>query len=131
MSARVTVDRPAPDVVRPSFQLALPPAPVAIIGLVAAMLFACAILLGSTQLGSGDYGQWLMASRPYAGLDRPAYRAEAAVPPVVPLLMGGVLRVVGDPVLAVHVMVVLLLVALGVAVYLRATSPVREAVAAR
>jgi hypothetical protein len=122
MSARVTVDRPAPDVVRPSFQLALPPAPVAIIGLVAAMLFACAILLGSTQLGSGDYGQWLMASRPYAGLDMPAYRAEAAVPPVVPLLMGGVLRVVGDPVLAVHVMAVLLLVALGVAVYLTAAS---------
>ncbi len=123
MSARVAFDQASQaSRERRSFQLVLPPAPIAITGLLAAMLFACAILLASTQLGSGDYGQWLMASRPYAGLDIPTYRADAAVPPVVPILFGAVLRVVGDPLLAVHVVAVLLLVALGVAVYLAAAS---------
>jgi hypothetical protein len=121
MSARLTAGTRS-EAARPSFQLVLPPVPVAITGLVAALLFACAMLLASTQLGSGDYGQWLMASRPYAGLDVPAYRAAAAVPPVVPLVLGGVLRVVGDPVTAIHVVAVVLLVALGLAVHLAAAS---------
>jgi hypothetical protein len=122
VSAGLTVDRAARERAGSSWQVVLPPASVAITGLVVSMLFACAVLLATTQLGSGDYGQWLMSARPYAGLDMPAYRADAAVPPLVPLLLGTVLRLVGDPVVALHVVAVAILVALVAGVYLAGRS---------
>jgi len=59
--------------------------------LVLAVLTGLTAVLVLTPLGSGDYGQWLMTARPYAGLSLPDYRAAGAVPPVVPVLLGGLL----------------------------------------
>lgn len=78
------------------------------IGLVAGF----GILLLTVPIGSGDYGQWLMASRYYSGLPEPAYRAIGEVPPLIPWLLAQVRAVVPDPVMALHLMSVGLLVLL-------------------
>src|SRR6185436_18407669 len=63
--------------------------------------------------GRGDFGQWLMASRYYLGLDVPAYRSIGALPPLVPMLLAGLQRVIPDPVVALQAFTtgILLLVA--------------------
>jgi hypothetical protein len=71
--------------------------------------------------GSGDYGQWLMTSRYYLGEAVPDYRVIPAVPPVVPMLLAAIRTAVGDPILALHLLVALLLAALGAAFYLVGT----------
>lgn len=75
------------------------------------------LVVASTSLGSGDYGQWLMAARPFNGLTVPEYRAAAAVPPVVPYLLAVVVGAVGDALIAVRLFAVLILCALGVGAY--------------
>ena len=77
--------------------------------LLAIVIVGCAAVLVTTDLGGGDYGQWLMASRPYVGLAVPDYRADSAVPPVVPLLLGPTLAIVGDPILAIRLVTVFIL----------------------
>lgn len=59
--------------------------------------------------GRGDYGQWLMTSRYYLGLDVPAYRSIGALPPLVPIAMAALQVVVRDPVVALQVMGVAML----------------------
>lgn len=102
---------------RPVASLATPPVSAVLAGLLGATLLALAVLVATTPLGSGDYGQWLMAARPYVGLDVPPYRADAAVPPVVPLLIAAVQQVAHDPVATVHLAAIVILVALGLAAF--------------
>lgn len=86
--------------------------------LLGSILVGVAWVLATTEIGSGDYGQWLMTARPYLGESVPDYRAASAVPPVMPFLLGLTVNVVGDPLLGVHLFAVLLLVALGASAYL-------------
>lgn len=86
--------------------------------LLGSVLLGFASVLATTEIGSGDYGQWLMAARPYLGEDVPDYRAASAVPPVMPFLLSLVVRLVGDPMLGVHLFAILLLLALGLSAYL-------------
>ena len=84
--------------------------------LLGSVVVGCAGVLATTQIGSGDYGQWLMTSRSYLGVGIPAYRAAWAVPPLVPWALA-VLQLFLQPTVAVHVMAVLLLGGLGAAAY--------------
>jgi hypothetical protein len=77
-----------------------------------------AVVLVTTPIGSGDYGQWLMTSRYYAGQSEPAYRAISDVPPLVPWGLAMVHRIVADPVAALQVISVALLWLLAGAFYL-------------
>nr|MDP9467479.1 glycosyltransferase family 39 protein [Chloroflexota bacterium] len=86
--------------------------------LLGSVLFGCAWVLATSEIGSGDYGQWLMTARPYLGESVPDYRSASAVPPVVPFLLAVVVQLVGDPSLGIHLFAVLLLVALGLSAYL-------------
>ena len=89
------------------------------VGLIAgAVVAGSAGVLATSSLGSGDYGQWLMAARPYLGEGIPAYRAGNAVPPVVPAFIAAVARVVPNGAAAIHIAAVLLLIALATAAYL-------------
>ncbi|MEX1157068.1 MAG: hypothetical protein WED12_07860, partial [Chloroflexota bacterium] len=42
--------------------------------LLGSVLLGCAWVLATTEIGSGDYGQWLMTARPYLGESVPDYR---------------------------------------------------------
>src|SRR4029079_13552230 len=77
-----------------------------------------AYLVGSTAIGGGDYGQWLMVSRGFSGLDTPAYRDLSQVPPLVPPLIAVLRAGLGDAVLALHVLAGLTVGAMGGALYL-------------
>ena len=90
----------------------------------------CAFVVATMEIGGGDYGQWLMTARPYIGLDLPAYRADAAVPPVVPAVLGLLQRLSGEPITALRLLVVLLVATLGVAASLAAGSFFRSWTAA-
>ena len=80
-----------------------------------AVLVGLALVMVMTPIAArGDYGQWLMASRYYLGQEVPDYRTITALPPIVPALIAGIQLVVGDPVVALHVANVLLLVGVGV-----------------
>src|SRR5467141_1933387 len=91
---------------RPTFDLW----PLLLLG---SVLAGCAWALAAAQIGSGDYGHWLVTARPYIGETVPDYRSASAVPPVIPFLLSVAVRVTGDPLVAVHVFAVLLLMALG------------------
>ncbi|MDP9269954.1 MAG: hypothetical protein M3P14_03085 [Chloroflexota bacterium] len=86
--------------------------------MVVALGVGLGILVVTTPIGSGDYGQWLMASRHYSGQPEPGYRALGDVPPVVPLALAGVQALVREPVLALHVLDAMLLGLLVVSFYL-------------
>lgn len=86
--------------------------------LLGSILLGVGLVLATTEIGSGDYGQWLMTARPYMGEGLPDYRAASAVPPVMPFLLSLVVRTVGDPMLGVHLFAVLLVAALGLSAYL-------------
>jgi len=90
--------------------------------LLGSILAGVALVLATTEIGGGDYGQWLMTARPYLGEGVPDYRAASAVPPVMPFLLSLVLKLAGDPLVGVHLFAVLLLVALGVSAYLAGTT---------
>lgn len=94
--------------------------------LVAAIIVGCASVLAVAELGSGDYGQWLMAARPYLGEQIPAYRLDAAVPPVVPAILASIASVVPDRVAALHIVALLLLVGMGLAAYVCAANLFRS-----
>jgi len=76
-----------------------------------------AALVGSTVIGSGDYGQWLMVSRGLAGLSTPAYRDLSEVPPLVPAAIAFAGGLVRDPILALRVVAFLIAAGFGVALY--------------
>ena len=71
--------------------------------LVAAIAGGLVALLASAPIGSGDYGQWLMVSRYFAGQSEPAYRPIAELPPLVPWALAIVRIAVPDPILALRV----------------------------
>lgn len=90
--------------------------------LIGSILAGVALVLAMTEIGSGDYGQWLMAARPYLGEGVPDYRSASAVPPVMPFLLSLTVRAVGDPLLGVHLFAVLVLVAVGLSAYVAGTT---------
>lgn len=94
--------------------------------LMLAVVGGLAVVLASTTLGSGDYGQWLMAARPYNDLSVPDYRAAGAVPPVVPFLLALVVDLVGDALVAVRLFAVLVLCALGASAYVAGSTLFRS-----
>ena len=101
--------------------------------LLVTLILGCAMVLVTTDIGSGDYGQWLMTARPYAGLAVPEYRSDGAVPPVVPLLLGVAVSIVGDPIVALRVVSVLILAGLALSLWAAARimwSPLAGLVAA-
>jgi hypothetical protein len=91
-----------------------------------AVLGGLVLVVGSTALGSGDYGQWLMAARPFNGLSLPDYRAEGAVPPVVPFLLALLVSLVGDALVAIRLFAVLIVCALGASAYAAAATLFRS-----
>lgn len=95
-----------------------PTLPLIVIGAVlAGLVFALAV----TPIGSGDYGQWLMTSRAFLGEAVPAYRNISDVPPLVPAVLSAIRAVVPDPLVALHVLSTLLLLALGTTLFLLGT----------
>jgi hypothetical protein len=74
------------------------PALIAAIGVAIVM----GLLVGSTAIGSGDYGQWLMVSRGFNNLATPAYRDLTQVPPLAPALIAVLHGILGDPTLALR-----------------------------
>jgi hypothetical protein len=75
------------------------------------------VVFGSTPIGSGDYGQWLMASRYYLGEQLPDYRSIDVLPPVIPFSLAVLRLVISDPFAALHVFGVLLLLGVVASVY--------------
>lgn len=108
-------------------------APSLEIGPLVPVLLALAVVAGLTLLlslrpiGSGDYGQWLMTSRYYLGVNVPEYREVSALPPAVPLLLALIRVFVADPLVALHLLSALILVALGSALYLAGSLLLRNA----
>ena len=91
-----------------------------------AVLAGLVLVVGSTSLGSGDYGQWLMAARAFNDLSVPDYRAAGAVPPVVPFVLAQLVSLLGDALVAIQVFAVLVLCALGASAYVAATTLFRS-----
>ena len=87
----------------------LDPPLLAAVGVAAVVAF----LVGSTAIGGGDYGQWLMVSRGFIGLDTPAYRDLSQVPPLAPALIAFLGATFGDPILGLHVLAGLVVGAMG------------------
>ena len=83
----------------------------------ATVLAGLVLALMVTPIGSGDYGQWLMTSRPFLGEAVPAYRDLGDVPPVVPFLLALIRAAVPDPLAALHVLSTILLLGLGASLY--------------
>lgn len=83
----------------------------------AGAILVVAGLVALTPIGSGDYGQWLMVSRAFAGESVPAYRALGDVPPLVPLLIGFLANLTGDGMAALHATAFVLVVGLGFAFF--------------
>jgi hypothetical protein len=76
-----------------------------------------AVVFGSTPIGSGDYGQWLMASRFYLGEQLPDYRSIDILPPVIPFSLAILRLVITDPFAALHIFGVVLLLGVVASVY--------------
>jgi hypothetical protein len=91
-------------------------APLLAIGIGLAVVFA------STPIGSGDYGQWLMASRYYLGEQLPDYRSIDVLPPVIPFSLAVLRLVISDPFAALHIFGVLLLLGVVASVYAAAAA---------
>ena len=85
-----------------------------VLGIVAGIAFVGVV---TPIAGRGDFGQWLMASRYYLGLDVPAYRSIGALPPLVPILLAGVQLVIPNPVVALQAFTFGMLVALVASFY--------------
>jgi hypothetical protein len=88
-----------------------------VLGLVGSVAAGLGIVFLTSPIESGDYGQWLMASRYYSGLAEPAYRTISSVPPLVPFVISLVHAAIPDPVIALKVFGAGLLVLLAVAFY--------------
>jgi hypothetical protein len=85
-----------------------------VLAIVAGIAFVGAITPIS---GRGDFGQWLMASRYYLGLDVPAYRSIGALPPLVPMLLAGIQVVIPDPVVALQAFTLGMVLAVALSFY--------------
>jgi hypothetical protein len=72
--------------------------------MVVALGVGLVILVVSTPIGSGDYGQWLMVSRSFGGQPDPAYRSIQDVPPLIPWILGLLRFVAPDPIHALQVL---------------------------
>ncbi|MEO8468922.1 MAG: hypothetical protein ABI573_04560 [Chloroflexota bacterium] len=81
------------------------------------IILIIAVLVATTAIGSGDYGQWLMVSRAFGGATTPAYRALGDVPPLVPTLIALIAGWVGNPVLALHLVGFVIVAGLGGALF--------------
>jgi len=112
--ARATADR-RPRLAAPTLEPLLP------LLVTAAVLAGLVLAVAVTPIGSGDYGQWLMTSRPYLGQDVPGYRDLGDVPPIVPILLAGIRIAIPDAMVALHVLAALLVVGMGIALYLLGT----------
>jgi hypothetical protein len=78
-----------------------------------AVVVGLGVVLATTPIvARGDYGQWLMASRYYLGQHVPGYRTIPALPPFVPVALALLQLPVPDPVAALQVMNVALMVGL-------------------
>ena len=95
--------------------VALPAAVPAVAALGVAIVVA--LLVASTPIGSGDYGQWLMVSRVFSGGSTPDYRALADVPPLVPALIALIQGWLGDPMLTLHLVGFVIVIGLGTAFF--------------
>jgi hypothetical protein len=77
-----------------------------------------AVVLLTTPIGSGDYGQWLMTARGYAGLATPSYHPVTDVPPLVPWAIARIHAAVADPVFSLQLTAAAVLGQLALAFYL-------------
>jgi hypothetical protein len=78
-----------------------------------------ALVLATTPIvGRGDYGQWLMTARYYLGEPVPDYRTISALPPLVPILLSIIARILPDPAAALETFNVLVLVGVILSFYL-------------
>jgi hypothetical protein len=82
-----------------------------------AIAIGLGVVVGSTPIGSGDYGQWLMASRYFLGEALPDYRSIDALPPVIPFSLALLRLIITEPFAALHVFSILLLFGLVGSVY--------------
>lgn len=87
------------------------------------------VLLATPIVARGDYGQWLMTSRYYLGLDVPDYRTITSLPPVVPIFLSVVHTVVPDPVGTLQIANAMLMAGLGVSLFLVGMALTRRALA--
>lgn len=85
-----------------------------------------AIALSRIEIGSGDYGQWLMLSRYYMGQDIPDYREVSSVPPLMPFSLAALRVFVHDPFAALQVFRCFVVVALTLSFYAAATAVFRS-----
>lgn len=81
-----------------------------------------AAIVGSTPVGSGDYGQWLMVARAFSGAATPDYRALSDVPPLIPVAIGWLQAWLGDPVAALRAIGMVIVVALAAAFHAAGTA---------
>ena len=104
--------------------------PIASVLLLVAVLGGLTIMLLATPIvARGDYGQWLMTSRYYLGLDVPDYRTITALPPAVPIFLAIVHAVVPDAVGTLQIANALLMAGLALSFYAVATALTRRALA--
>jgi hypothetical protein len=90
--------------------------PLLVLGSIIAGL---ALVLATTPIvGRGDYGQWLMTARYYLGEPVPDYRTISALPPLVPILLSMIARILPDPAAALETFNVLMLVGVILSFYL-------------
>lgn len=82
-----------------------------------AIAIGLGVVVGITPIGSGDYGQWLMASRYYLGEEVPDYRSIDALPPVIPFSLAVLRFVITEPFVALHAFSILLVIGLVFGVY--------------
>lgn len=108
--------RRLPRITLPGMEPALP-----LLLAAAAVAGLAIVVLAMPIAGRGDYGQWLMASRHYLGLEVPDYRSVAELPPLVPALLAAVQVLVPDPVVAITIFHGLLLLGVGIGFYLVGT----------
>lgn len=94
-----------------------------------ALAVSVGVILAVTPVGSGDYGQWLMASRFYQGLEVPGYRNLSAVPPLMPASLAGLRMLISDPILSLQVYKALLGAVFVLAYYLAGAAVFRQRVA--
>lgn len=97
-----------------------------VLGIVAGIAFVGAI---TPIAGRGDFGQWLMASRYYLGLEVPAYRDVGTLPPLVPFLLAGLQVVIPNQVVALQAFTLGMLLALAVSFYVVGSVLLRNRVA--
>lgn len=81
---------------------------VVLLGIVGAL----ALVFARTPSGIADYGQWLITSRYFLGLEVSDYRSFSSVPPVVPLVLALLQSIIPDPAAALRVLRLLLLLLL-------------------